>query len=47
MYIGTHCEQEDPYSFLSAHCVLGTSIYIGFLSAHCVLALTINLREFS
>ena len=22
MYIGTHCEQEDPYSFLSAHCVL-------------------------
>ena len=22
MYIGTHCEREDPYGFLSAHCVL-------------------------
>ena len=30
MYIGTHCEWEDPYGFLSTHCVLGTSIYIRF-----------------
>ena len=30
MYIGTHCEREDPYGFLSAHCILGTSIYIRF-----------------
>ena len=22
MYIGTHCEREDPYGFLSTHCVL-------------------------
>ena len=26
MYIGMHCEQEDPYGFLSAHCVLASTI---------------------